>query len=210
MGQPKDTHGGRARTGLQGGQWLRLLAELTVPNVIGRLHAELVGCEGLKPVGRTGFSEQRYLCSGKGAEVPIHCTDRNIEAQEDATRDKQGPGPGGPELPGCPWTMPAWGVATRAPGGTACIFLAWEESGAALNVNTPSWNCHPFPECSIFRTDRGSQELTTFHLYQPHFLSKANGFLFDLLGVEGEGERTVQNSRSRQLRCKKYDPLGIP
>lgn len=40
----------RALTGLQGGQWFRLLAELTVPDVIGGLHSELVGREGLEPV----------------------------------------------------------------------------------------------------------------------------------------------------------------
>lgn len=40
-----------ALTGLQGGQWFRLLAELAVPNVIGCLHAKLVGRERLEPRG---------------------------------------------------------------------------------------------------------------------------------------------------------------
>lgn len=48
--QEKDIDVG-ALTGLQGGQWFRLLAELTVPNVIGRLHAKLVGRERLEPRG---------------------------------------------------------------------------------------------------------------------------------------------------------------
>lgn len=48
MDQEKDIDAG-ALTGLQGGQWFRLLAELTVPNVIGRLHAKLVGRERLEP-----------------------------------------------------------------------------------------------------------------------------------------------------------------
>lgn len=78
-----------ALTGLQGGQRFRLLAELTVPYVIGRLHSELVGREGLEPVGEPGsvnggslIALPRHLCMGRGAGLSIHCTDGNIEAQK--------------------------------------------------------------------------------------------------------------------------------
>lgn len=43
----------RRRTRLQGGERLRLLTELAIPDVVGRLHPELVGCEGFEPRGPT-------------------------------------------------------------------------------------------------------------------------------------------------------------
>lgn len=43
-----------ALTGLQGGQRVRLLTELAVPDVIGCLHSELVGREGLESVEGNG------------------------------------------------------------------------------------------------------------------------------------------------------------
>lgn len=50
-----------ALTSLQGGQWFRLFAELAVPNVIGRLHSELVGREGLEPAWGERVNERRFL-----------------------------------------------------------------------------------------------------------------------------------------------------
>lgn len=43
-----------ALTCLQGGQRLRFLAELAVPDVVGRLHSELVGCKGFESVEGVG------------------------------------------------------------------------------------------------------------------------------------------------------------
>lgn len=120
----------RALTGLQGGQWLRLLAELAVPNVIGRLHSELVGGEGLEPVGGVGFNERRHplealschLCSGgeRGQQLGLPTargTDRNAEAQ------KGGP-PQPDHAPGvCGHSFSS--ILSHWPGKKRLRFLPW-------------------------------------------------------------------------------------
>lgn len=75
-----------ALTSLQGGEGLRLRTELAVPDVIGRLHSELVGREGLEPSGGAGLSEQSsplapISAQRKGADG-AGLLDGNMEAGE--------------------------------------------------------------------------------------------------------------------------------
>lgn len=119
-----------ALTGLQGGQRFRLLTELTVPDVIGRLHSELVGCEGLEPVGELGSVNggsltalPRHLCLGKwqGCRSIAQMGTLRLKRRS-VTWDKQGPGP---ELPGWSLDHASLGcghtfssiISHRSPGG---------------------------------------------------------------------------------------------
>lgn len=99
-----------ALTGLQSGQRLRLLAELAVPNVIGRLHSELVGCEGLESMGAIRFSEQRYPLMPhptipeweKGVKRVLICyTDGNVEAPREGLLQQTSRAQGFRSQPGC-------------------------------------------------------------------------------------------------------------
>lgn len=164
-----------ALTGLQGGQGFRLLTELAVPNIIGCFHSEFVGCEGLEPVGGNRFNEWRYPPSGLAPPPllrewgrradPLNRKEHQGSERRAGAWNEQELRLAGPELPGRPWSMPVWGVATplaplqaigprgtRSPGGKVSgrrgLHIPHPGGSCCYKStnSTPSRNCRPFPE----------------------------------------------------------------
>lgn len=141
-------------TSLQGGQRFRLFAELAVPNVIGRLHSELVGREGLEPMWGKEVHERRYLhhlCWGQGRgcrSIAQMGTSRLRKIR--SSGDKRG-ALDHPSLE-CGRTVSSM-VSPGSPGGKVCVFPASEGHAASYEgttTNSPSDQSPPPRAASHF------------------------------------------------------------